>query len=102
MRVDFYIVHGFVILIHSRCILSVIGVFGFINKMRIQVVMEYTHETTSPFNWKELDFKCIPGSLSRRPCFLSPYHSRLDWETWIRVTAGFEHVVDRFDLTSKL
>ena len=71
------------------------GVFGFINKMRIQVVMEYTHDETSPFNWKELDFKCIPGSLDRRPCFLSPYHSRLDWETWIRVTAGFEHVVDR-------
>ena len=73
-----------------------LGVFGFINKMRVQVVMEYSHSKESPFQWKELDFKCIPGSLNRRPCFLSPYHSRLDWETWIRVTAGFEHVVDRY------
>ena len=76
------------------------GVFGFINKMRIQVVMEYTHDETSPFNWEELDFKCIPGSLDRRPCFLSPYHSRLDWETWIRVTASFEHVVDRYSYST--
>eukprot|EP00933_Yihiella_yeosuensis_P082471 TRINITY_DN96374_c0_g1_i1.p1 TRINITY_DN96374_c0_g1~~TRINITY_DN96374_c0_g1_i1.p1 ORF type:complete len:536 (-),score=66.64 TRINITY_DN96374_c0_g1_i1:136-1689(-) len=71
------------------------GVFGFINQHRVQVVMKYTHdkEPGSPTaEWKHLDFKCLPGNTDRRPCFMSPYHYRLDWETWIRVTASMEHL----------
>ncbi|CAJ1355206.1 unnamed protein product, partial [Effrenium voratum] len=69
------------------------GVFGFINQHRVQVVLKYTHDASpgSPSAvWKPLDFKCLPGSPERRPCFMSPYHYRLDWETWIRVTASLE------------
>ncbi|CAD7956907.1 unnamed protein product [Amoebophrya sp. A25] len=85
------------------------GVFGFINALRVQLVLEYRHDGGKASSgsgsggqvvdlnaWKPLDFKCIPGSVDRRPCFLSPYHSRLDWETWIRTTASFEHVVGQF------
>ena len=32
----------------------------------------------APGQWLPLDFKCLPGSLERRPCFMSPYHYRLD------------------------
>lgn len=71
------------------------GVFGFINQHRVQIVLQYTHaaQPASPWaEWSSLDFKCIPGNVTRRPCFMSPYHYRLDWETWIRVTASGEHL----------
>ncbi len=29
--------------------------------------------------WREYEFKCKPGAVGRRPCFISPYHYRLDW-----------------------
>ncbi len=74
------------------------GVFGFINKLRVNLVLEYRYEDDedAESSWRPLDFKCIPGSLGKRPCLLSPYHSRLDWETWIRTTASFEHVIDQY------
>lgn len=71
------------------------GVFGFINQHRVQVVLQYSHDENpgSPTaTWSPLDFKCLPGSVDRRPCLMSPYHYRLDWETWIRVTASLEHL----------
>lgn len=71
------------------------GVFGFINKHRVQLVLKYTHDEQpgSPHAvWRPLDFKCLPGSPDRRPCLMSPYHYRLDWETWIRVTASLEQL----------
>lgn len=37
-----------------------------------------------------------PGDPRRRPMFNSPYHYRLDWETWIRVTASLEHLVGQW------
>ena len=40
--------------------------------------------------WRPLDFMNLPGSVDRRPLFTSPYHYRLDWETWIHTTASFE------------
>eukprot|EP00435_Cladocopium_sp_Y103_P017461 s2842_g4.t1 len=76
---------------------SFLGVFGFINQHRVQVVLQYTHDPTpsAASQWMPLDFKCLPGSLERRPCFMSPYHYRLDWETWIRVTASLEQLWTR-------
>ncbi len=93
------------------------GVFGFINRLRINLVLEYRHdkaeitrtaadlgvdnsltgETLEGLSeWRPLDFKSIPGSIDRLPSMLSPYHSRLDWETWIRTTASFEHTVQQY------
>eukprot|EP00928_Gymnodinium_smaydae_P034755 TRINITY_DN24563_c0_g2_i2.p1 TRINITY_DN24563_c0_g2~~TRINITY_DN24563_c0_g2_i2.p1 ORF type:complete len:608 (-),score=47.97 TRINITY_DN24563_c0_g2_i2:257-2080(-) len=70
------------------------GVFGFINQHRVSLVLEYTHGSPrdASTEWLPLDFKCIPGSVDRLPCLLSPYHSRLDWETWIQTTASMEHL----------
>ncbi len=28
----------------------------------------------------EYEFKCKPGRIDRRPCVISPFHSRLDWQ----------------------
>mmetsp|Transcript_146026 Transcript_146026/g.466709 ORF Transcript_146026/g.466709 Transcript_146026/m.466709 type:complete len:881 (-) Transcript_146026:6-2648(-) len=73
------------------------GVFGFINKHRVNLVLEYTHGSKprdAGTEWKALDFRCLPGATDRLPCLLSPYHSRLDWETWIQTTASMEHLFE--------
>eukprot|EP00397_Hematodinium_sp_SG-2012_P008043 GEMP01008097.1.p1 GENE.GEMP01008097.1~~GEMP01008097.1.p1 ORF type:complete len:957 (+),score=160.17 GEMP01008097.1:96-2966(+) len=69
------------------------GVFGFINQHRLQPVFEFTHNVNTTIEWKPLDFKCLPGSVDRTPCLMSPYHYRLDWETWIRTTASLEDFI---------
>ena len=76
------------------------GVFGSITKIRYDVVLKYTHDPVinilkagkdtdaSPFiEWKELPFRCKADVLSKWPCVTTPYYHRLDWETWIDVTA---------------
>eukprot|EP00450_Noctiluca_scintillans_P020013 CAMPEP_0194508668 /NCGR_PEP_ID=MMETSP0253-20130528/39048_1 /TAXON_ID=2966 /ORGANISM="Noctiluca scintillans" /LENGTH=727 /DNA_ID=CAMNT_0039351735 /DNA_START=64 /DNA_END=2244 /DNA_ORIENTATION=+ len=32
--------------------------------------------------WFEVEFKCKPTLLSRRPCTVAPYQHRLDWNIW--------------------
>eukprot|EP00944_MAST-04C_sp_MAST-4C-sp1_P002487 g2487.t1 len=75
------------------------GVFGSITKTRYDMVLKYTHDPVvdilkagkdtdnSPVEWKELPFKCKADVLSKWPCVTTPYYHRLDWETWIDVTA---------------
>ena len=38
--------------------------------------------------WTEYQFKCKPGDPSRRPCWVSPYHYRLDWQMWFAAMPG--------------
>ena len=40
--------------------------------------------------WTEYEFKCKPGNITRRPCWISPYHYRLDWLMWF---AAFQVIV---------
>lgn len=44
--------------------------------------------------WKPLEFKNLPGAVTRRPQITSPYHYRLDWETWIQTTASMERYIE--------
>src|SRR6185369_12057495 len=32
--------------------------------------------------WRPYEFTCKPGDPDRRPCIVSPYHLRLDWQVW--------------------
>ena len=41
--------------------------------------------------WLTYEFQCKPGSLSRRPCWISPYHYRLDWLMWFVAFQGYQH-----------
>ena len=45
-------------------------------------------------HWKPLDFKNLPGTLSRRPYVNSPYHYRFDWQVWIETTARMDRLVN--------
>ncbi len=60
------------------------GLFGSITKTRFEVVISGTRdeELTESTNWKEYEFKCKPGDVMRRPCWITPYHLRLDWQMW--------------------
>eukprot|EP01083_Nonionella_stella_P059946 156806_1 len=65
------------------------GAFGTVEKERFEVVFwmtgdEYVDDDTP---WTEIVFKCKPGPLDRRPCVITPYHYRVDWQIWF---AGFE------------
>ncbi len=37
--------------------------------------------------WKPYEFLCKPGDLRRRPCVISPYQPRLDWQIWFAAMA---------------
>jgi hypothetical protein len=79
------------------------GAFGSVGRERYEIVLEGTgDDPLSPAaRWVEYDFKCKPGTPSRRPCWISPYHYRLDWQMWFLAMPGapmdswFVHLVAR-------
>ena len=40
------------------------------------------HPDANNGEWREYEFPCKPGDVSRRPCVIAPYHYRLDWQLW--------------------
>jgi len=60
------------------------GAFGSVGRDRDQLVFEGTtdEEITPTTVWRAYAFKCQPGDPARRPCWMSPYHYRLDWLLW--------------------
>jgi hypothetical protein len=60
------------------------GAFGSVGRERAQLVFEGTTDgtLTPQTKWLPYTFKCQPGDPARRPCWMSPYHYRLDWLLW--------------------
>ncbi len=60
------------------------GAFGSVGQQRNEIIFEGTEDATitDSTQWKEYEFKCKPGDPFRRPCIISPYHYRLDWQIW--------------------
>jgi hypothetical protein len=60
------------------------GAFGAIGRIRREVVIEGTDDTTITAQtvWKEYEFKGKPGDVRRLPRQWAPYHLRLDWLMW--------------------
>jgi hypothetical protein len=60
------------------------GAFGSVEHERHEVVLEGTWDDAlaDGATWHEYEFPCKPGDPRRRPCFVSPYHYRLDWQMW--------------------
>jgi hypothetical protein len=63
----------------SLNLVNTYGAFGSVDKERIELIIE---GQDSNGQWREYEFKCKPGSLDRRPCTITPYHFRLDWQIW--------------------
>jgi len=60
------------------------GAFGSVGEVRHEIVFEGT-DAVAPDDaarWREYEFKCKPGDPGRRPCLITPYHYRLDWQIW--------------------
>jgi lipase maturation factor 1 len=68
-------------------IVNTYGAFGSITKIRHEVILQGAVIDTASKDrdaviWTDYNFKCKPGDINRRPCFVSPYHYRLDWLMW--------------------
>lgn len=55
------------------------GMFGSVHDTRLEVVIQ-GRQGDGP--WLEYELPCKPGDPDRRPCFVTPYHLRLDWQLW--------------------
>jgi hypothetical protein len=66
------------------------GAFGSVGRERYEIVLEGTEgDPRDPgARWIEYEFKCKPGDPERRPCWISPYHYRLDWQMWFLAMPG--------------
>jgi uncharacterized membrane protein YphA (DoxX/SURF4 family) len=60
------------------------GAFGSVGRERDEIVLEGTHDSEPgpDTEWRAYEFPCKPGDPARRPCLISPYHYRLDWQLW--------------------
>jgi hypothetical protein len=60
------------------------GAFGSVSRERYEVIIEGTGAETidEKTGWKEYELPCKPGPVERRPCWITPFHYRLDWQLW--------------------
>jgi len=60
------------------------GAFGSVSRERYEVIVEGTSAATLDEHsaWKAYELPCKPGRVDRAPCFITPYHYRLDWQLW--------------------
>ncbi|HLK12407.1 MAG TPA: lipase maturation factor family protein [Candidatus Binatia bacterium] len=68
------------------------GAFGSVGRVRDEVILEGTRdERVGPdTRWQEYELPCKPGDVHRRPCVISPYHYRLDWQMWFAAMSSVE------------
>jgi hypothetical protein len=59
------------------------GAFGSVGRVRNEIVLQGTREpvAATAVDWREYELPCKPGDV-HRPCLITPYHYRLDWQMW--------------------
>jgi hypothetical protein len=69
------------------------GAFGSVGRHRDELILEGTRDAVinDKTVWREYEWKCKPGDPNRRPCFVTPYHYRLDWLIWFAAMSDYEH-----------
>jgi len=80
------------------------GAFGAVTRERFELVIKGTDAEVPDANteWREYEFKGKPGDVNRRPCIVSPYHWRLDWQMWFAAMSPPEFHPWIFALMEKL
>lgn len=60
------------------------GAFGSVSERRFELIIEGTSDAVPDEHarWQAYALPCQPGDPQRRPCFVTPYHYRLDWLMW--------------------
>ncbi|HTS17115.1 MAG TPA: lipase maturation factor family protein [Verrucomicrobiae bacterium] len=80
------------------------GAFGSITRERYEIIIEGT-DSDSPTDdtpWREYEFKGKPGNPRRRPCIVSPYHWKLDWQMWFAAMSDYRDNPWILNLVAKL
>jgi hypothetical protein len=60
------------------------GAFGSVGRTRYEVILAGTSAEVpdDTAEWLDYQLPCKPGDVARRPCWITPYHLRLDWQMW--------------------
>lgn len=68
------------------------GAFGSVGRVRNEIIIEGTLDPVAEtaVHWKAYEFPCKPGDVRRRPCLVTPYHYRLDWQMWFAAMSDAE------------
>ncbi len=80
------------------------GAFGAVTRERPEIIIKGT-DADSPdgsAEWREYEFKGKPGDVNRRPCIVSPYHWKLDWQMWFAAMSAPEFHPWIFTLVQRL
>jgi hypothetical protein len=67
-------------------IVNTYGAFGSVGRARDELVIEGSDDGGA--TWREYQLKCKPTDPNRRPCWMSPFHFRLDWQIWFAAMSG--------------
>jgi hypothetical protein len=80
------------------------GAFGSVSRERHEVVLEGAAAPGpgAPLTWLEYEFPCKPGDPLKAPCWITPYHYRLDWQMWFAGLSRAEHEPWIVNLADKL
>jgi lipase maturation factor len=80
------------------------GAFGAVTRERLEVVIKGTDAEfpDASAEWREYEFKGKPGDVNRRPCIVSPYHWKLDWQMWFAAMSSSDFHPWIFALVQKL
>jgi len=80
------------------------GAFGSVTRQRFEIIIEGTDADTPSDNapWREYEFKGKPGNPRRRPCIVSPYHWKLDWQMWFAAMSDYRDNPWIVNLVAKL
>ena len=80
------------------------GAFGSITRERFEIIIKGTNDEHHGDSaaWREYEFKGKPGNPARRPCIVSPYHYKLDWQMWFAAMSPSWSSPWVFDLVTKL
>lgn len=68
------------------------GAFGSVGRERYEVILQGTRSEVldEKTEWVEYELPCKPGDVMRRPCVITPYHYRLDWQMWFAAMSRIE------------
>src|SRR5262249_5969127 len=79
------------------------GAFGTVSRVRDEIVLERTRDASpEDARWEAYELPCKPGDVDRRPCLVSPYHLRLDWQMWFAAMSTYEQEPWIVELVDKL
>jgi hypothetical protein len=80
------------------------GAFGAVGKQRDEIVIEGTQDGAigPDTQWQAYELPCKPGDVARRPCVISPYHYRLDWQLWFAAMSSIGREPWLLHLVAKL